>query len=116
MFPGAVYLYTIYPISLVIFLSLVLFMLLDQRRYAWAMVPAFLLPLAYSSAVAIVGVLGLWWLIFRRLDEWKKGALVVAASGAGYVLFLAVMNVTVGTWRAEFLSSAKYRIGLHDPA
>jgi hypothetical protein len=116
VFPGAVYLYTIYPVSLVIFLSLLLFKLLEQRRYAWAMVPAFLIPLGYSSAGAIIGVVGLWWLVFRRLDEWKKGALVVGASVAGYLTFLAVMRITVGNWRAEFLSSAKYGIGLHNPA
>jgi hypothetical protein len=115
VFPGSLYLFTIYPISLVIFLSLVLFKLLDQRRYVWAMVPAFLIPLGYSSAVAIVGVLGLWWLVFRRLKDWRQGVLVVGSSIAGYVLFLGVLKIADGTWRAEFMESATYGIGIHDP-
>jgi hypothetical protein len=115
VFPGSLYLFTIYPISLVIFLSLVLFKLLDQRRYLWAMVPAFLIPLGYSSAVAIVGVLGLWWLVFRRLRDWRQGILVVGSSVAGYVLFLGVLKISDGTWRAEFRESATYGIGVHDP-
>lgn len=115
VFPGSVFLFTIFPISLVIFLSLVLFKLLDQHRYLWAMLPAFLIPLAYSSAVAIIGVLGLWWLVFRRLKDWRQGVLVVGSSIAGYLLFLGVLDLSVGTWRAELKASATYGIGLHDP-
>ena len=94
VFPGSLYLFTIYPISLVIFLSLLLFKLLDQRRYLWAMVPAFLIPLSYSSAVAIIGVLGLWWLVFRRLKDWWQGVLVVGSSIAGYALFFGGAEVS----------------------
>ena len=115
VFPGSLYLFTIYPISLVIFLSLLLFKLLDRRRYVWAMVPAFLIPLSYSSTVAIIGVLGLWWLVFRRLKDWRQGVLVVGSSVAGYLLFLGVLDLSVGTWRAELKASATYGIGLHDP-
>jgi hypothetical protein len=93
----------------------VLFRLLERRAYLWALVPAFLIPLAYSSSIAVVLVLGLWWLVFRRLDEWRAGALLVAAAVAGYALFLGVLQVSVGRWNAGFLDSAKYGNGIHDP-
>jgi hypothetical protein len=115
VFPGVVYVFGIFPISLVLVLALVLFRLLERRAYLWALVPAFLIPLAYSSAIAVVLVLGLWWLVFRRLDEWRAGALLVAAAVAGYALFLGVLQVSVGRWNAGFLDSAKYGNGIHDP-
>jgi hypothetical protein len=115
VFPGVVYVFGLFPISLVLLLALMLFRLLERRAYLWALVPAFLFPLAYSSAIAVVLVLGLWWLVFRRLDEWRAGALLVAAAVAGYALFLAVLQVSAGRWNAGFLASSKYGNGIHDP-
>jgi hypothetical protein len=115
VFPGIIYYFTLFPISLLILLALVLFKLLAAGRYRWALIPAFLIPLSYSSAVVVIVVLGLWLVAFRRLQDWRPVSLVLAASAAGYVAFLAVLKITVGTWRAEYLVQAKYGNGLHNP-
>jgi hypothetical protein len=115
VFPGIVFLFTVYPISLLLLLALWLFRLLERRAYVWALVPAFLIPLTYSSAVLVVVAVGLWWLLFQRLEDWRPGAAVLAASVAGYAVFLGVLQQAVGKWNAEFLTQAKYGNGVHDP-
>jgi hypothetical protein len=115
VFPGIIYYFTLFPISLLILLALVLFRLLGAQRYRWALIPAFLIPLSYSSAVVVILVLGLWLVAFRRFQGWRPVALVLGASAVGYIVFLAVLKITVGTWRAEYLVQAKYGNGLHNP-
>jgi hypothetical protein len=115
VFPGIVFLFTIYPIALLLLLALWLMRLLSQRSYAWALLPSFLLPLTYSAAILVVAAVGLWWLVFRRLEDWWQGAAVLGASVLGYVAFLGVLKQAVGRWNAEFLTQAKYGNGVHNP-
>jgi hypothetical protein len=115
VFPGIVFLFTIYPIALLLLLALWLMKLLSERSYAWALLPAFLLPLTYSAAFLVVAAVGLWWLVFQRLEDWRQGAAVLGASVLGYVAFLGVMQNAVGRWNAELLTQAKYGNGVHNP-
>jgi hypothetical protein len=115
VFPGIIYYFTLFPISLLILLALVLFKLIATERYRWALIPAFLIPLSYSSAVVVILVVGLWLVAFRRLRGWRPIALVLGASALGYLVFLSVLQITVGNWKAEYLVQAKYGNGVHNP-
>ena len=89
-------------------------MLLDKRKFAWAMIPAFLIPHVQLRRPRPRRARPLW-VVFHKLRDWVKGALVLGAAALGYVVFLSVLQSPVGTWKAEFLAQSKYGNGVHDP-
>jgi hypothetical protein len=120
VFPGQIYYFAVFPVSLVAFLCLAFLLLLTRRRYvlaglagaaaAWAYPIGFLLP-AVAVVYTAIADRG------RSFMAWLDRVLPSAGIAAlGTVALLATYQVWVRVWDAYFLVQAKYGNGFHDPA
>jgi hypothetical protein len=120
VFPGQIYYFAVFPISLVAFLSLAFLLLLARRRYvlaglaggaaAWAYPIGFVLPAVavLYTAIADRG---------RSFADWLERVLPSAGIAAlGTVALLFAYQAWTRAWDAYFLVQAKYGNGFHDPA
>jgi len=115
-FPGMVYYYALFPVSLLTFLTVVCLILFIRRHYLLAGVAGALCAWAFATGplVAIVLLIAAV-LVDRGRDFWRRAALSAGVAGAGFVALLFVWQWWVGDWRAYFKTSAKYGDGLHNP-
>jgi hypothetical protein len=120
VFPGQVYYFAVFPISLVAFLSLAFLLLLARRHYvmaglagaaaAWAYPSGFLLPAVavIYTAIADRG---------RSFADWLERVIPSAGIPAlGITVMLFAYQVWTHAWNAYFLVQAKYGNGFHNPA
>jgi hypothetical protein len=119
VFPGQVYYFAVFPISLVAFLSVAFLLLLARRRYvlaglagaaaAWAYPTGFLLPAVavIYTAIADRG---------RSFADWLERVIPSAGIPAlGITALLLAYQVWARAWDAYFLVQAKYGNGFHNP-
>jgi hypothetical protein len=120
VFPGQVYLFAIFPVSLVAFLSLAFVLLLAGRRYVLAGLAGAAAPWAYPTGFVLAGVAVLYTAIAdrgRSFADWLERALPSAGIAAlGVTALLFAYQLWTHAWNAYFLVQAKYGNGLHDPA
>jgi hypothetical protein len=115
-FPGMVYYYALFPISLLACLSIVCLLLFIRRHYLWSGIVGALCCWAFAVGPLIGVVLFVAALIVDRGPGFWR--IVVKSAGvtfAGFVLWLLTNQLWVGNWRAYFMSQAKYDSGLHNP-
>ena len=116
VFPGMVYYYALYPVSLETFLSVVCLLLFIRRYYLWAGVAGAFCAWAFPSGALIGVVLLVGALIVDRGPGfWRIAVKTAGVTFAGFAAWLLTNQIWVGTWRAYFSSDAKYANGLHDP-
>ncbi|MFQ5575665.1 MAG: hypothetical protein ACE5G8_01615, partial [Anaerolineae bacterium] len=98
-FPTAYYLHLIYTEALFLLLAVAAFYALAEDKLAWAALAAFCLPL--TRAVGLLVAAPLLWQIFARRagshSKLKQAAIVSVAFGAGFVLYLALMQAHTGS-------------------
>ena len=89
LFPTSFYFLTAFPYALYLLLAVVIFQLLEQKRYFLAVVPTGMLAVTYPSGV-VIGVPILWVLFskWRRLTTRQKQALIISLATIGIALFL----------------------------
>jgi hypothetical protein len=120
VFPGQVYYFAVFPVSLVAFLSLAFLLWLVRRRYvlaglagaaaAWAYPTGFVLPAVavMYTAIADRG---------RSFADWLGRVLPSAGIPAlGIAALLLAYQAWTRAWNAYFLVQAKYGNGFHSPA
>ncbi len=119
-FPGLVYDFALFPVSLVALLSIGGLLALARGRYtiaglfgaasAWAFATGVLMaPVAFAFTVLVRGQARTFW---TWLNWTVRGA---GIAGAGFIAMLVGFQIWVGKWSAYFAVEAKYGNGLHDP-
>ena len=115
-FPGTVYLYAIFPVSLLTFLSALCLLLFIRRRYLAAGLVGASCAWAFATGPLIVVVLLMGAvLVDRGPDLWRIAAKTAGIAAGGFAALLLMYQLWVGDWSAYFKTSAKYGNGLHDP-
>jgi hypothetical protein len=115
-FPGMVYYYALFPVSLLTFFALVCLLLFIRRRF-WL---AGLAGAFCCWAFAIGPLIGVVLLVAALLVErgpgfWKVAVRTAGVTFAGFAAWLVVNQIWVGQWHAYFRGQSKYANGLHDP-
>jgi len=89
LYPGSFYFLTAFPYAMFLLLAVLVFYLLETKRYALLALPCGLLALTYPSGVVIVLPL-LWRLTasFRELSKRERFQLAGAIAAVGLALFL----------------------------
>jgi hypothetical protein len=119
VFPGQVYFFAVFPVSLVAFLSLAFLLLLAGRRYVLAGLAGAAAPWAYPTGFLLAGVAVVYTAIAdrgRSFADWLERVLPSAGIAAlGAMALLLAYQVWTRAWNAYFLVQAKYGNGFHDP-
>jgi len=115
-FPGMIYYYALFPISLLTFLSVLCLILFIRRHYLLAGLVGALCAWAFATG-PLIGVVLLVAAVFvaRGRDFWRVTARSAGLAVAGFGVLLVAWQWWVGDWSAYFKTSAKYGDGLHDP-
>ncbi len=120
VFPGQVYFFAVFPVSLAAFLSLAFLVLLARRSYALAGLAGAAASWAYPTGFVLTGVAAAYTVIVdrgRSLGQWLRRALPSAGIAAlGVVLLLLAYQYWTGAWNAYFLVQVKYGNSFHNPA
>ncbi len=115
-FPGMIYSYALFPISLLTFLSVVCILCFVRRRYWLAGLVGALCSVAFAIGPLIGVVLFLAALVVDRGPGfWRVVVRTAGVTFAGFAVWLLVNQWWVGDWRAYFRGQAKYGNGLHNP-
>lgn len=117
--PGQVYGYAAYPLSMLIFFTLLYICLLDRRRWLAAGLAGVGVVLAYPVGVATPAMAALFLLVVQRRvpvrERLRRIALAVGPAVAAIGLYLVALQVSVGHWNAYFLVQAYYEHKLRTP-
>lgn len=120
VFPGQIYYFAVFPVSLVAFLSAGFLLLLSRRHYVLAGLAGAAAAWAYPTGFLLPGVAVLYTAIAdrgRSFADWLERVLPSAGIAAlGTVALLLTYQVWTHAWDAYFLVQAKYGNGFHDPA
>jgi hypothetical protein len=120
VFPGQVYFFAVFPVSLTAFLSLAFLVLLARRRYVLAGLAGAAAAWAYPTGFLLAGVAVVYTAIAdrgRSFADWLERVLPSAGIAAlGIMALLFAYQVWTHAWNAYFLVQAKYGNGFHDPA
>jgi hypothetical protein len=119
VFPGQIYYFAIFPVSLAAFLSLAFLLLLVRRWYVLAGLSAALAAWTYPAGFLLAPVALLYTAIAdrgRSFARWLDR--VVPSVGIpviGIVGLALAYQIRVHAWNAYLLVQAKYGNGFHDP-
>jgi len=120
VFPGQVYLFAVFPVSLAVFLSLAFLLFLARRRYVLAGLAGAAAAWAYPTGFLLAGVAVAYTAIAdrgRSFADWLERMLPSAGIAAlGFTGLLFAYQIWTHAWNAYFLVQAKYGNGIHDPA
>jgi hypothetical protein len=112
LFPGHVYQYAVFPVSLCICLHVAALHAYMERRFVWAGIFGACSAFIYSSGVFIAAVFGLHALMTERRKPFRDQLRVLLATSGitalGLIAFLLMLQIQVGTWQAYFLVQKKY--------
>jgi hypothetical protein len=115
-FPGMIYYYAEYPISLFACLATVCVIAFIRRRFLLAGVMGALCTWAFAVGPLVGIVLVVAALILERGPRlWRVLAQTAGVTFAGFAALLLANQWWVGSWKAYFQIQAKYDNGLHDP-
>ena len=119
VFPGSVYFHAVFPVSMLLFLTLLFLLLLTRRRWAGAGVAGGLAALCYTPGILLAPIAAIWMLLTRPVKPpWALAlrlAEVCALVAAGLLIVLAVQHQQTGLWDATFRDQAKYHSGYGNP-
>jgi hypothetical protein len=119
VFPGQVYFFAIFPVSLVAFLSLAFLLLLARRRYFLAGLAGAAAPWAYATGFVLAGVAAGYTVIAdrgRSVGQWLQRVLPSAGVAAlGIAALLFAYQGWTGAWDAYLMVQAKYGNGIDNP-
>jgi hypothetical protein len=118
-FPGLVYFYAVFPISMVVLFALLAILALDRRRYLLAGLAAAAASWSYATGFVLIPVLA----AAAPLTDWgssiwNRAKHTMESAGvalAGFLALLAGFWWWAGNWQAFFLDQAKYGNGIHNP-
>jgi len=115
-FPGMVYYYALFPVSLLTFLAVLCLILFIRRRFLLAGLVGALCTWAFALGPLIVVVLLVAVVLVERGPALRhRAARTAGVALAGFVAVLLLTQWWVGNWTDYFKDQSKYGNGLHDP-
>jgi hypothetical protein len=118
-FPGQTWYASGYPVSMILLLIWIAFLLLDRRQYLLGGLAGGLAAITYSTGFLLFFVFGLWLLITDHREPWLKRIRhqleLPGLVAAGFASFLVLHAVRLHAWNAFFKTQAKYGHGVHNP-
>lgn len=135
--PGGIYFFSIFPISLLIFLVSIVFWSFYFEKYYYSVLPAYLIALSYSSAIIIFFSFGVY-MIYLFFSSWKQKRMAdflveilkqwyCKNSYKNVLLYLLIPGIiglislylydwfVTGHWNAMYLVQNKYGHLLYSP-
>lgn len=117
--PSQIYGYAMYPLSMLVFLSVLFLWLMTRARWLGAGLAGAALVLTYPVGIVTPLVAGAYLLFFRRGTATsvrrRQAALAAGPPVAALVLYFAVLQIAVGHWDAYLLTQHKYDHHLRTP-
>ena len=116
--PGSIYFQALFPVSLVVFLLMLLQYYLTKESYLKAGICGFLAVLSYSGGVFLLICLALWGLmqwIKTKKFPWQLALKTGLVTFSGMLAWWGYDAYATGHWNAMFLIQQKYGHGLHSP-
>ena len=118
VFPGGIYYFGVFPISLLMFLALLAILLAVRERFLLASLAAAGGAFTYATGFLLSGVVAAAVLI-ARISPWPKrlgeAALYGAIGFAGLCAVMIMHAIILDHWNAFFLVQAKYGHAIQDP-
>jgi hypothetical protein len=137
IFPGGIYFFSIFPMSLTVFFISLIFWSVHKQKLQYAIIPAFLLAISYSSAIVIFFSFGLYWIyVFITQIEKKDGRFsfselktqlslkkpvgsffyfILLPGLMGMIALFVYDYIVTGHWNAMYLVQAKYGHSVSNP-
>ena len=118
VFPGGIYFHAVFPISLLMFFSILSLLLLTQQRFFLASIVSACGALSYATGFLLAGVVGCAAAAAPTVSMTRKlakAAFYSAIAFSGFLIVLAMHRIATDHWNAFFLVQAKYGHGLHNP-
>jgi len=116
--PGSIYFQALFPVSLVVFLLMLLYYFLSKEEYLKAGICGFLAVLSYSGGVFLLIGIALWglmqWIKTRALP-WQLALKTGLVTYTGMLVWWGYDVYATGQWNAMFLIQQNYGHGLHSP-
>ena len=110
--PGTIYAQAIFPISLAMFLLALHIYFLFKQRYVWAGICTALLVWTYSTGFVFLGCSGMFFLVYRNENNFKKAVETGMKLLLPGILSLGGLflydHIVTGHWNALFLVQSKY--------
>ena len=118
VFPGGIYYFGVFPISLFVFIALLAILLAVRHRFLSASLVAAGGAFVYATGFLLSGVMAASVLIMRNVPWPKRLAEAVMYGAIAFTGLCAVMimhEIILGHWNAFFLVQEKYGHAIHDP-
>jgi hypothetical protein len=113
--PGQVYDYAVYPLSLLVLLTVAYLRLLRRRRRLLAGLAGAGAAVTYPLGVALALTGAAWILLTLRRDRMRAIAASCVPVGLGFAAVITAQRIQTGRWTAYFDVERTYEHGLHDP-
>jgi hypothetical protein len=109
--PGQIYLYTIFPLSMLTFTTVAFLWLLYRERYVVAGIAGTVAALSYPVGVLLAPISAVWLVAQRSVPLGERLRRVAITSGpmiAGLWILIVDQRVETGRWNAFLLIQEKY--------
>ena len=109
--PGQIYLYSIFPLSMLAFTTVACLWLLYRERYVVAGIAGAVAALSYPIGVLLAPIAAVWLVAQRSLplgERLRRAAITSGLTIAGFGILIADQRVETGHWDAFFLVQEKY--------
>lgn len=116
--PGNIYFHAVFPLAQVAFFLSLFFLCLRNEKYLTAGIAGFLAVLSYSIGfflLAILGIYGIYMLLYRRERFFDLGFKTGLPTLCGLLTLFTYDYFSTGYWNALFLIQTKYGHGINSP-
>jgi hypothetical protein len=113
--PGQVYDYAVYPLSLLVLLTVAYLHLLRRQRRLLAGLVGAGAAVTYPLGVALALTGAAWILLTLRRDRLRAIAASCVPVALGFAAVITAQRIQTGRWTAYFDVERTYEHGLHDP-
>jgi hypothetical protein len=111
-----VYYFALFPVSLLVFLTVVCLLLFIRRHYLLAGLVGAVCPWVFATGALVAGVLFVAAILVERGPRlWRAVVQSAGVAFGGFALFLVANRLWSGSWTAYFSTQAKYGNSVHDP-
>jgi hypothetical protein len=113
--PGLVYGYGVFPLSMLVFLTIAYLWLLTRERWIVAGLVGAAAAVTYPIGVTLPFIAAVWIVATRRAGRTHAIVLAAAPAPLAFAIFMATQRLQTGRWSAFFDVQSQYGTGVHDP-
>lgn len=116
--PGNIYFHAVFPLAQVAFCMALFMLFLRNEKFLYAGIVGFFAVLSYSIGfflLAILGIYGLYILVYRREIFWQFSLKTGLITLTGLLALFTYDYFATGYWNALFMIQTKYGHGINSP-